>query len=158
MADHDDLLVSIDTMGFMFKPPTISRASLIAALALLLAACDVDLFGNDRQPLVGPYGIFVGETKFYLVLDHFEGGCGLLGDAIYQIGWSDAVILVQLEPCGGKKGPPAGWRVVDVKTQKIEKIDESTIKARPDLVGLKLMSADQAWKSGRSRRTAGAAK
>lgn len=68
---------------------------------MLLTECDVNLFGNDRQPLGEPYGIFVGEGKFYLVLDHFESGCGLLGEAIDQIGWSDAVILVQLEPCVG---------------------------------------------------------
>ena len=138
-------------MGSIGKGPTVTHAGLVAVLAVLLTACDVDLFGNDRQPLVGPYGIFVGEGKFYLVLDHFESGCGLLGEAIYQIGWSDAVILAQLEPCVGE-GPPSGWRVVDVRTRKIQTIDEQIIKQRPDLLGLKLMSADQAWSNGRSRR------
>ena len=124
---------------------------LSVVFALVLSACDVDLFGNDRQPLVGPYGIFVGEGKFYLVLDRFDSGCGLLGDAIHRIGWNQDVILIEVEPCVGN-GTPSDWRVVDVRTGKIETIDKSTIEARPDLARLQLMSADDAWSSGRSRR------
>jgi hypothetical protein len=139
------------------KAPIIIRAIFATTLALLLGACDVDLFGTDRQPLVGRYGIYVAEGKFYLVLDNHENICGLVDGAIHKIGWSDAVILVQVEPCV-EKGPPSGWRVIDVKAQKIKTIDEPTIKARPDLLGLKLMSADQAWKSGPGRRAAGGAK
>ena len=112
-------------------------------LALCLAACDVDLFGNDRQPLVGPYGVFVGEGKYYLVLDRFQAGCGLLGDAIHQIGWNERVILVQLEPCVGD-GPPSGWRVVNVQAKTIETISEGLIKPRPDLTDLKLVPAAEA--------------
>jgi len=139
------------------KASAITRSYLVAALVLILAACDVDLFGVDRQSLVGPYGIYVAEGKFYLVLDSVENVCGLVDGAISQIGWSDAVILVQVEPCV-EKGPPSGWRVVDVKTQKVQTIDEQTIKARPELARLKLMSADQAWSSGPSRRAAAASK
>jgi len=120
-------------------------------LALCLAACDVDLFGNDRQPLVGPYGVFVGEGKYYLVLDRFQAGCGLLGAAIHQIGWNERVILVQLEPCVGD-GPPSGWRVVNVQAKTIETISEGLIKPRPDLTDLKLVPAAEAWSRGRSRR------
>jgi hypothetical protein len=51
-----------------------------------------------------PMASLVCEGQYYLVLDHFESGGGLLGDTIYQIG-----------------------------TQKIQTIDEQIIRARPDM-------------------------
>jgi hypothetical protein len=128
---------------------TFKCAGGVLLLVLGLAACDVDLFGNDRRPLIGPYGIFVGEGKFYLVLDQYRAPCGgLLDAAVYQIGWNDATILVQVEPCGGANGPPSGWRVVDIQSRKIAAITAEHMKARPDLMGIKLVRANDAW-SGR---------
>ena len=118
----------------------------VIALVATLAACDIDLFGNDRRSIVGPYGLFVVEGgKYYLVLDKFQDGCGILGGSVRQIGWSDQVILVDQETCGGR-GASSGWVVVNVKTRKIDgPIDQSAIKARSDLSAIQVMTANSAW-------------
>src|SRR5439155_18401200 len=92
--------------------PSRSRLSTVAIIAVTVvcAACDIDLFGNDRRSVVGPYGLFVGEGKYYLVLDKFENGCGILGGSVRQIGWNDRIILVEQETCGGN-GARSGWMV-----------------------------------------------
>lgn len=128
---------------------TFKGAGGVLLLAAGLAACDLDLFGNDRRPLVGPYGLFVGEGKYFLVLDRYRGPCGgLLDDAVYQIGWNEKNILVQVEPCSAADAPPSGWRLVDLETKEIGTITDEQVKARPDLAGIKLVQASEAW-SGR---------
>jgi len=130
--------------GLLALVRTTSRAAVVRLLTIGLIACDVDLFGTDRRPLVGPYGIFVHEGTFFLVLESIEMPCELLGDAIYQIGWNDRLILAQLEPRVGE-GPPSGWRLVHVETKTIETLTEQQARTGPDLAGLKLLRAQDAW-------------
>jgi hypothetical protein len=58
----------------MRKASVTVSVGLSVLLTLALSACDVDLFGNDGQPLVEPYGIVVVEGNFYLIRDRFESG------------------------------------------------------------------------------------
>ena len=122
----------------------------ILVVIVTVPACDIDLFGNDRRSVVGPYGLFVGEGTYYLVLDKFEPPCGILGGSVQQIGWNDRVILVQQKTCGGRGGR-SGWVVVNVKTGAVEgPIDPSIISTRSELAGIKVLAADTAWKKLRN--------
>jgi hypothetical protein len=125
--------------------------AVVVALVMAVAACDIDPFGFDRRTIVGPYGLFVGEGKFYLILDKWENNrpCGILDGSVTELGWNDQVILVNQETrsCGGK---PSGWMVINVKTGLIEPpVDSATLHAkfqtRPDLSRIQVMSARAAW-------------
>src|SRR4029450_3817366 len=112
--------------------PTIA----LLAFAISIAACDVDLFGNDRRSIVGPYGLFVGEGSYWVVLDGPSSNREVLGGTVRQIGWNEKVILFEQETCGGVC-PLSGWLVVHVSGRTVEgPIDAVTIKARSDLADI----------------------
>ncbi len=120
----------------------------VAILYLTLAGCDVDLFGTDAHPVIGPYKLLVWEGGKYSLITDVRDGCGVLGGTVTRIGWNDRVILAEQETCGAW-GARSGWMVVDVKTRAIEgPIDPATIAKRPDLpaAGIKVISAEVAWK------------
>jgi len=131
------------------KSRCLSLIALAMAVCLITsAACDVDLFGNDFRHVIGPYRLYVWEGgKFALVTETTgEAGCGVLGGTVRQIGWNANVILAEQETCGAR-GARSGWMVVNVRTRAIEgPIDPTTIPTRSDLAGLKVVSADAAWK------------
>jgi len=118
---------------------------LVVGLVFLQAACDIDLFGNDRRAIVGPYGLFLGEGKFYLILDKWDNKqpCGILEGSVTELGWNDEVILANQQTCSGK---PSGWMVVHVKTGMIDPpINSVRLQKRPDLSRIQVMPAGTAW-------------
>jgi hypothetical protein len=117
----------------------------VVGAVVALVACDIDLFGNDRRTIAGPYGLFVGETKFYLILDKWENNrpCGILEGSVTELGWNDQVILANQETCSGK---PSGWMVIHLKTEVIDPpIDSAKLKRRHDLSRIQVMPVRAAW-------------
>ena len=122
----------------------------VVALCSVVTACDIDLFGSNRRTIVGPYGLYNGEERFWVVLDAPHGGDlgdrESLGGQVRQIGWNDQEILFEQEICGGPC-PRAGWLVVHVGTRTVEgPIDPTTIKTRRDIQSIQTMTAESAWK------------
>lgn len=121
----------------------------LLVLGLCAAACDIDLFGTDEQPMVGPYSLTVWEGGTYSLTKDKRDYCGVLNGHVLRIGWNDRVILAERESCRDEKS--RGWMVVDLKTHKIEgPLDTATVKSRPELDGIKIRAADVVWKSLRS--------
>jgi len=119
---------------------------LVGALAVVaVAACDIDLFGFDRRAMVGPDGLYVGETQFYVILDKWDNlrPCAILEGRVTELGWNDKVILANQQTCSGK---PSEWVVIHLDTGIIDpQIDSARMKARPELSRIQIMSAHEAW-------------
>jgi hypothetical protein len=130
------------------------RSAVALAMAVCLigsAACDVDLFGTDAQPMVGPYKLMVWEGGKYSLVTDKRDSCGVLEGHVLRIGWNERVILAEQETCSAEKDR-SGWMVIDLKTQKLEgPFDAATIRARPDLTGIDVKAADVVWKKLRWR-------
>ncbi len=124
----------------------LSAVTLIA-FCVVSAACDVDLFGSNRRTIVGPYGLYNGEETYVVVLDEPNANRDSLGGQVRYIGWNNEVILFQQETWCGDGCPGSGWLVIHVSERKVEgPIDPATIKTRRDLVGIKVMQVEAAWK------------
>jgi len=120
-------------------------AFVLATLAVILAGCDVDVFGLDARPIVGDYKLLVWEGGKYSLIRDTRDGCGVLGGTIRRIGWNDRVILAEQETCDGE-GARSGWMVVNVKTHAIEgPLEPGSIRARPELASLEVTPAETAW-------------
>jgi hypothetical protein len=118
---------------------------LIGVVLIALAACDIDVFGNDRRTVAGPYGLFVADGKFYLIFDKWDNlrPCGILEGSITELGWNDQIILAKQDTCSGK---PSGWMVVHVDTGVIDPpIDSAKLQMRSDLTRIQVMPVDVAW-------------
>jgi hypothetical protein len=117
----------------------------LAVGIVMLAGCDVDLFGTDARPVVGGYKLLVWESGNYTLITDERNGCGVLNGNIERIAWSDSVILAEQTTCGGRNAR-SGWMVVDVKKHTIEgPIDPETIPKRADVAALKPIPPAEAW-------------
>ena len=128
-------------------------AAVVAVSVCGIGACTGIVIGisYDRRTIVGPYGLVVGDGKFYLILDQWESNqpCGILDGAVTELGWNDQVIVVNQETgsCGGK---PSGWMIINVKTGLIEPpVDSARLHAkfqtRPELSQIQVMPVRAAW-------------
>lgn len=123
------------------KPPV----CVIVAAIVALTACDIDLFGNGRRAIAGPYGLFIREGKFYVVLDKWENNrpCGILEGSVTELGWNDLLIVANQETCSGK---PSGWMVIHIETGVIDPpIDSARLRTRSDLNRIQIMPVRSAW-------------
>jgi len=122
----------------------------LLVLGLFSAACDIDLFGTDEQPMVGPFSLMVWDGGSISLITNKRDSCGVLNGTVSQIGWNDRLILAEREkPCFANE--TRGWMVVDLKTHKIEgPFETAVIKSRPELAGIQLRPAYVVWKSLRS--------
>jgi hypothetical protein len=118
-----------------------------ALIFMLLLGCDLDPFGLQRRHVVGPYQLEQWEDNatYYLVRSGYavDGG-GVLAGAVLQLGWNDRYIVAERKAASGGD---VAWMIVDAGSgQIIGPIPELEIRRRPEVVGIRFISAEEAWR------------
>ena len=122
--------------------PLIKKITLITLLIVVIY-CLYSLF-DSRKMINSSYSIERWEDGVtYYLLGPFDGpGWGALEGTIDKIGWDENYILVWQND----DGQGSGWRVIDLKTNKLSPLIESSdLKHTPQINNIKILEAKVAW-------------
>ena len=126
-----------------------AKTLLIAAVIVATAsACDFDPMRLSERPIAGVYRLkqWEDEKTYYLV----GGGSSVHGEIprhlpIVRIGWNSQYILADRRCYAAEN--MNGVIVIDVKAETVTgPYTEKELAAIPDVVGIRLMSPEVAWK------------
>ena len=122
---------------------------LTVLFALMLSACDSDLFDSNCRP-IGDSGYSLcrdqnGPVAFYVEsAGQSPSGGGVLDGTVQTIGWNDQVIIANRR--ANFRGDPDGLMVLDLATKKVAgPFSQDAVTGRYPSV--KLSSAADAWES-----------
>ena len=116
---------------------------LIPLLLVVVITCLFALF-DSRKLINSSYSIERWEdgVTYYLLGPSDGPGWGALKGTIEKIGWNAEYILVWQND----DGQGSGWRVIDLKTNKLSPLIESSdLKHTPQINNIKILEAKVAW-------------
>ncbi|MFL5538420.1 MAG: hypothetical protein ACJ8J0_05480 [Longimicrobiaceae bacterium] len=119
------------------------------AATLALGGCmDMDPFGLAHRRIAGAYGLEQWEDfrTYYLIEGAgFGTGTDALDGRVERIGWNRRYIAVRRFVFSEDRSE---WMIVDSKKREIHgPFTYAELARHPEVRGIRLMSADEAWKS-----------